>query len=154
MRVILHSDLNAFYAAVECLHQLDIRHKPVAVCGHQELRHGIVLAKNQLAKQYGCLLYTSGRQPDLFDKCCHCINAGQRSLLIAVIFNIPHCSGTVSYTHLDEQSHHSQVVAQKTDHRLGIIEKYKVAKQEQVGAYISTNESSDAIARKNKSQDP
>ena len=53
MRVILHSDLNAFYAAVECLHQLDIRHKPVAVCGHQELRHGIVLAKNQLAKQYG-----------------------------------------------------------------------------------------------------
>lgn len=53
LRVILHSDLNAFYASVECLHQLDIRHKPVAVCGHQELRHGIVLAKNQLAKQYG-----------------------------------------------------------------------------------------------------
>ena len=53
MRVILHSDLNAFYASVECLHQLDIRHKPVAVCGNQELRHGIVLAKNQLAKQYG-----------------------------------------------------------------------------------------------------
>lgn len=53
LRVILHSDLNAFYASVECLHQLDIRHKPVAVCGHQELRHGIVLAKNQLAKQCG-----------------------------------------------------------------------------------------------------
>ena len=53
LRVILHSDLNAFYASVECLRQLDIRHKPVAVCGHQELRHGIVLAKNQLAKQYG-----------------------------------------------------------------------------------------------------
>ena len=53
MRVILHSDLNAFYASVECLHQLDIRHKPVAVCGNQELRHGIVLAKNQLAKQCG-----------------------------------------------------------------------------------------------------
>ena len=29
LRVILHSDLNAFYASVECLHQLDIRHKPV-----------------------------------------------------------------------------------------------------------------------------
>lgn len=53
LRIILHSDLNAFYASVECLHQLDIRHKPVAVCGNEELRHGIVLAKNQLAKQYG-----------------------------------------------------------------------------------------------------
>ena len=39
-----------------------------------------------------------GRQPDLFDKCCHCINAGQRGLLIAVIFNIPHCSGKPSKT--------------------------------------------------------
>ncbi len=53
MRIILHSDLNAFYASVECLHQLDIRHKPVAVCGDQALRHGIVLAKNQQAKQLG-----------------------------------------------------------------------------------------------------
>lgn len=52
-RVILHSDLNGFYASVECLHQLDIQKRPVAVCGQQELRHGIVLAKNELAKPYG-----------------------------------------------------------------------------------------------------
>jgi DNA polymerase-4 len=52
-RVILHSDLNAFYANVECFHNPRLKDKPVAVCGDKELRHGIVLAKNQLAKQYG-----------------------------------------------------------------------------------------------------
>lgn len=52
-RVILHSDLNSFYASVECLHNPDIRAKPVAVCGDAEQRHGIVLAKNHIAKQYG-----------------------------------------------------------------------------------------------------
>lgn len=52
-RTILHSDLNAFYASVECLHNPDIRDKPVAVAGDVENRHGIILAKNELAKKYG-----------------------------------------------------------------------------------------------------
>lgn len=52
-RVILHSDLNNFYASVECLYNPAIRHKPVAVAGDPEQRHGIVLAKNSLAKRYG-----------------------------------------------------------------------------------------------------
>lgn len=52
-RVILHSDLNAFYASVECLYHPELRQKPVAVCGDPELRHGIVLAKNDLAKKTG-----------------------------------------------------------------------------------------------------
>jgi len=52
-RVVLHSDLNNFYAAVECLYRPEIRAKPVAVCGEPELRHGIVLAKNQLARRQG-----------------------------------------------------------------------------------------------------
>ena len=51
--VILHSDLNAFYASVECLCHPELRDKPVAVCGSVEARHGIVLAKNQLAKMAG-----------------------------------------------------------------------------------------------------
>jgi DNA polymerase-4 len=50
--VILHSDLNNFYASVECLYNPDIRNKPVAVCGSQSTRHGIVLAKNYIAKKY------------------------------------------------------------------------------------------------------
>lgn len=52
-RVILHSDLNNFYASVECLHRPEIRNKPVAVCGDPALRHGIVLAKNYPAKAAG-----------------------------------------------------------------------------------------------------
>lgn len=53
MRDILHCDLNNFFASCECLVQPDIRDKPVAVCGSQKERHGIVLAKNYLAKDNG-----------------------------------------------------------------------------------------------------
>lgn len=52
-KVILHSDLNNFYASVECLYNPAIRNKPVAVCGDVEARHGIVLAKNYIAKGFG-----------------------------------------------------------------------------------------------------
>ena len=53
MRTILHSDCNNFYASVECALHPELRGKPLAVCGSQELRHGIVLAKNEQAKRYG-----------------------------------------------------------------------------------------------------
>ena len=52
-RSILHVDMNCFYAAVECLHRPELRDKAVAVGGHEELRHGIVLAKNLKAKRWG-----------------------------------------------------------------------------------------------------
>ena len=52
-RVILHSDLNNFYASVECLYNPELRGKPVAVAGDPEARHGIVLAKNYPAKACG-----------------------------------------------------------------------------------------------------
>lgn len=52
-RTILHVDLNNFYASVECLYHPELRDKPVAVCGDAEARHGIILAKNQLAKKAG-----------------------------------------------------------------------------------------------------
>ena len=53
MRTILHSDLNNFYASVECLRNPEIRDKPVIVVGSKEDRHGIVLAKNSIAKKAG-----------------------------------------------------------------------------------------------------
>ena len=53
MRTILHSDLNNFYASVECLRNPEIMDKPVVVVGSKEDRHGIVLAKNMLAKGLG-----------------------------------------------------------------------------------------------------
>ena len=52
-RTILHSDLNNFYASVECMLEPSLRDKPVAVCGRVEERHGIVLAKNYAAKAFG-----------------------------------------------------------------------------------------------------
>ena len=52
-RIILHSDLNNFYASVECLYNPSLRGKPVAVAGDPETRHGIVLAKNYAAKALG-----------------------------------------------------------------------------------------------------
>lgn len=52
-RVILHSDMNSFYASVECLYHPELAGKPVAVCGDAEQRHGIILAKNGIAKKYG-----------------------------------------------------------------------------------------------------
>ncbi|MDE5548007.1 MAG: DNA polymerase IV [Clostridia bacterium] len=52
-RKILHSDANAFYASVECVLNPDLKGKAVAVCGSQEERHGVVLAKSELAKRAG-----------------------------------------------------------------------------------------------------
>lgn len=52
-RVILHCDMNNFYASVELLERPDLAGMPVAVCGDPEGRHGIILAKNQLAKAAG-----------------------------------------------------------------------------------------------------
>lgn len=52
-RVILHADLNSFYANVECLYRPELWHKPVAVCGDPQSRRGIILAKNEPAKKFG-----------------------------------------------------------------------------------------------------
>lgn len=52
-RIILHSDMNSFYASVECLYNPAIRDKPVVVGGSVEHRHGIILTKNIIAKKYG-----------------------------------------------------------------------------------------------------
>jgi DNA polymerase-4 len=52
-KAILHCDLNNFFATVECRDHAEYAGHPVAVCGSAEDRHGIVLAKNELAKKYG-----------------------------------------------------------------------------------------------------
>jgi len=51
--VILHCDMNCFYASVEMQRHPELREKPLAVCGSQEERHGIVLTANYIAKRYG-----------------------------------------------------------------------------------------------------
>lgn len=52
-RVILHSDLNNFFASVEIALDSSLKGKPLIVCGDPKERHGIVLAKSEEAKKYG-----------------------------------------------------------------------------------------------------
>ena len=52
-RIILHCDLNSFYASVELLSHPELRTVPMAVSGDPASRHGIILAKNEPAKKYG-----------------------------------------------------------------------------------------------------
>ncbi len=52
-RTVLHCDMNGFFASVELLDHPHLRDVPMAVCGSPENRHGIILAKNEIAKRYG-----------------------------------------------------------------------------------------------------
>lgn len=52
-KVILHCDLNNFYASVEQKNHPEYAGMPLAVSGNPEKRHGIILAKNYLAKACG-----------------------------------------------------------------------------------------------------
>lgn len=51
-RTILHCDMNGFYASVELLDYPQYKNVPMAVCGDPTNRHGIILAKNEVAKKY------------------------------------------------------------------------------------------------------
>lgn len=52
-RMILHSDMNAFYASVEQAERPELRGLPVVVGGDEESRHGIVLTASYEAKRRG-----------------------------------------------------------------------------------------------------
>ncbi len=52
-RTILHCDLNNFFASVEICKHPEWQNVPMIVGGETDQRHGIVLAKNMLAKKCG-----------------------------------------------------------------------------------------------------
>ena len=52
-RVILHSDMNACYASIEAKLNPELKVIAMAVAGNPENRHGIILAKSELAKKMG-----------------------------------------------------------------------------------------------------
>lgn len=52
-RFILHSDLTNFYASVECMENPELEKVALVICGDASKRHGVVLAKNNLAKSLG-----------------------------------------------------------------------------------------------------
>jgi DNA polymerase-4 len=52
-RIIFHIDINHCYAQIEEMMYPALRHVSMAVGGHEETRHGIILTKNDLAKAKG-----------------------------------------------------------------------------------------------------
>ena len=56
-KIILHIDMNNFFASVETLYHPEYKNVPMAVAGESEDRHGIILAKNMLAKKFGAEIY-------------------------------------------------------------------------------------------------
>ena len=68
-RVILHSDLNNFFASVETVLNPAFQGKPLIVCGDPKERRGVVLAKNEEAKKYG--IRTAETVYSALKKCPH-----------------------------------------------------------------------------------
>lgn len=69
-RVILHCDMNNYFASVEEKFNSKLKEIPFAVCGDPKMRHSIVMSKNELAKSAGVLTGISYHQakaicPDL-----------------------------------------------------------------------------------------
>ncbi len=52
-RCILHIDINNCYASIEQKLNPELKGKAIAVCGSQEDRRGIILAKSEQAKKFG-----------------------------------------------------------------------------------------------------
>lgn len=53
MRTVLHIDLNNCFASIESISHPEYKQMPFAVGGDEEMRHGIILAKNDIAKKFG-----------------------------------------------------------------------------------------------------
>lgn len=66
-RVVLHCDINHCYAQIEEMKVPSLRNVAMAVGGHETTRHGIILAKNDLAKEYH--IKTGESLRDAYAKC-------------------------------------------------------------------------------------
>lgn len=66
-RVVLHCDINHCYAQIEEMKVPALRNVAMAVGGHETTRHGIILAKNDLAKEYH--IKTGESLRDAYAKC-------------------------------------------------------------------------------------
>ena len=61
-RVILHCDMDRYFATVEEKYNPKLKNVQFAVCGDPEMRHSIVMSKNQLAEKAGVPTGVSFRQ--------------------------------------------------------------------------------------------
>ena len=91
-RVVLHCDINHCYAQIEEMKVPELRKVPMAVGGHETTRHGIILAKNDLAKEYH--IKTGESLREAYAKC------PQLVVIPPNYDDYLYYSETVSYTHL------------------------------------------------------
>ena len=52
-RVILHVDMNSFYASVEMAYNPELKGKPLAIAGNPEERRGIIVTCSYEARRFG-----------------------------------------------------------------------------------------------------
>ena len=52
-RVILHVDMNSFYASVEMAYDAALKGKPLAIAGNVEERRGIIITCSYEARKFG-----------------------------------------------------------------------------------------------------
>lgn len=66
-RVILHIDMNSFYASVEQVHDPSLKGKPIAIAGNPKERRGIIVTCSYEARAYG--VYTTMLIPEAKKLC-------------------------------------------------------------------------------------
>lgn len=52
-RVILHVDMNSFYASVEMAYEPQLKGKPLAIAGNEKERRGIIVTCSYEARKFG-----------------------------------------------------------------------------------------------------
>lgn len=67
LRVILHVDMNSFYASVEQAHDPSLKGKPVAIAGNVKERRGILVTSSYEARSFG--IYTTMTVGEALKKC-------------------------------------------------------------------------------------
>ncbi len=139
-RVILHSDLNNFFASVETLLNPDFRGKPLIVCGDPKERRGIVLAKNEEAKKYG--IKTAETVYSALKKCPHAERTGTHfseykkySRLVREIYE--RFTDVVEECSIDECSLDVTASAKLFGSGEEIAEKIRAAVKEELGLTVS-----------------
>ncbi|MER2192665.1 MAG: DNA polymerase IV [Solibacillus sp.] len=68
-RIILHVDMNSFYASVEQAHDPSLKGKPIAVAGNVKERRGILVTSSYEARSFG--IYTTMTVGEALKKCPH-----------------------------------------------------------------------------------
>lgn len=66
-RIILHIDLNCFYASVEQIYDPSLKGKPIAIAGNPKERRGIVITCSYEARKSG--VYTTMNVGEARRKC-------------------------------------------------------------------------------------